>query len=73
MPARNSRGHNGQWLGIDKGATWAHSGEPLNFTNWRSEADGNRDRASIITVEQWIWGNDFETSEKAAFICEKNI
>ena len=72
-PARNSRGSLQQWLGIDKGAIWTHSGQPLNFTNWKGPSDGNKDLGTSVGYGSWKWDNTWRFSEKAVFICEKNI
>ena len=72
-PARNNKGNFAQWLGIDKGAIYAHNGQPLNFTNWIDTSHGNKDLETTVTYGSWKWYNKWGVTEKAAFICEKNI
>ena len=71
IPARNSRGYYDQWLGIDKGATWTHSGEQLSFNNWKDASHGNQDLNTVISRGKWEWQNTYMASEKASFICER--
>ena len=71
-PARNSGKGNAQWLGIDGGSSWTHSGQPLNFSNYKESPD-NRFPYSVITYDRWKWNKDRRSSAKCAFICERDI
>ena len=73
-PAINSENWHYIWLGIDKGATWTHNGQQLNYTNWVDGSHGNKDRASTMhTDSDWRWKNELMVSEKNGFVCEKDI
>ena len=72
-PVYNSKGKRILWLGIDKGAKWTHSGQPLTFTNWKDSIHANNDQHSSIGSKTWIWYNAYVSSVQCAFICEKDI
>ena len=70
-PATDSRGNQGMWLGINKGANWTHSGQPLTFTNWFRSSFANDDQYSTIAPGHWQWYSKRQPSEQFGFICEK--
>ena len=76
LPVKDSSGTGSRvlWLGIEKLSTWKHSGQPLNFTNWRGDSgSANTDQASTVWQYEWKWNALFMPSDKAAFICERDI